>query len=56
MWHGLLSAKFGRQSAKAFPNFGVNQHFGFLKCFIGYSSHVPMTSSGFVEFFITFGK
>ena len=49
----ILNADFDRQSAKSFPNFGENQHFGFRKCFSRYSSHVPMTSSGFVEFYIT---
>ena len=48
--YGWLSANFDRQSAKSFPNFGEIQHFCFRNCFSRYSSHVPMTSSGFVEF------
>ena len=28
-------------------------YFGFRKCFSRYSSHIPMRSSGFVEFYIT---
>ena len=49
VWFSMVD----RQSAKSFPNFGENQHFGFRKCSSRYSSHVPMTSSGFVEFYIT---
>ena len=41
------------ESAKSFLNFGDNQHFGFWKCFSRYSSHVSVTSPGFVEFYIT---
>ena len=42
-----------RRSAKSFTNLRENQHYGFRKCFSRYSSHIPMTSSGFVEFYIT---